>query len=228
MAVSNVATAERAGQQQRTTSGDGASLAHLMANPRTRNLLLGGVGVLVALAAAVWFWNAAAKRKESFAARALQSARATAETGNLPQAAAELQKITETYAGTRSSVEALLVLNQVRMVNGQTELAVVGLREFLAKNPPVQFQAPALGLLGVALENTRKPAEAAEAYRKASEAAEVDYLKAEYLLQEGRAYVSAGKPDLAIAAYQKVIKDYPKTISLTEAKVRLAELTATK
>jgi outer membrane protein assembly factor BamD (BamD/ComL family) len=226
MAVSNVATAERAGQQ--ATRGEARRFADLAADPRSRNLVLGGVGLLLVIVAGAWFWNAAAKRKEAFAARALQQARTVAESGNLPQAAAELQKITETYAGTRSSVEALLVLNQVRMVNGQTELAVVGLREFLAKNPPVQFQAPALGLLGVALENTRKPAEAADAYRKASEAAQVDYLKSEYLLQEGRAYVAAGKPDLAAAAYLRIVKDYPETISLTEAKVRLAELTASR
>ncbi len=59
-----------------------------------------------------------------------------AEQGNLPLAASELQKVTQTYSGTRSAVEAMLVLNQVRMVNGQTELAVVGLKEFIAKNPP--------------------------------------------------------------------------------------------
>ena len=224
MAVSNVATAERTGERE--TRGEGRRFADLATDPRSRNLVLGGLGLLLLVVAGAWFWNAAAKRKEAFAARALQQARAVAEMGNLPQAAAELQKITETYAGTRSSVEALLVLNQVRMVNGQTELAVVGLREFLAKNPPVQFQTPALGLLGVALENTRKPVEAAEAYRKAAEAAEVDYLKAEYLLQEGRALAAAGKPELAVAVYQRIVKDFPETISVTEAEVRLAELTA--
>lgn len=222
MAVSNVATAERTG----TEAGRTMNISQWARDPRSRTMLLWGVGLLVAVVAAGWFWSAAAKRKEAFAARALQQARSVAERGNLPQAAADLQKVTENYAGTRSAVEALLVLNQVRMVNGQTELAVVGLREFLAKNPPVQFQVPALGLLGVALENTRKPGEAAEAYRKAAEAAEVDYLKAEYLLQEGRAQIAAGKPELAVAAFQKVVKDFPETISITEARVRLAELTA--
>lgn len=226
MAASNVATAERAGHT--TATGPARGLADLTSDPKSRRLLLGGLGVLVVLAAGAWFWNAAAKRKEAFAARALQQARSTAESGNLPQAAGELQRITETYAGTRSAVEALLVLNQVRMVNGQTELAVAGLRDFLAKNPPVQFQAPAYGLLGVALENSRKPTEAAEAYHKASEAAAVDYLRAEYLLQEGRAQTAAGKPDLAIAAYERIIKDFGETVSVTEAKVRVAELQAAR
>jgi len=102
---------------------------------------------------------------------------------------------------------------------------VVGLKEFIAKNPPMEFRVPAYGLLGVALENTKKPLEAAAAYEQASAGAQVDYLKADYLVQAGRAYTNAGKPDLAIKAYQKVVSDYSKSPALNEAQVRLAELT---
>jgi len=84
---------------------------------------------------------------------------------------------------------------------------------------------PAYGLLGVALENTKKPLEAAAAYEQASTGAQVDYLKADSLLSAARAYRDGGKPDQAVAAYQKVIKDYSKTPALNEAQVRLAELT---
>jgi len=194
-------------------------------NPARRNLVLVAVGTLVLVAAGAWFWKTAAVRKEAFASRAVQAARQAAEQGNLPLAASELQKVTQTYGGTRSAVEAMLVLNQVRMVNGQTELAVVGLKEFIAKNPPMEFRVPAYGLLGVALENTKKPLEAAAAYEQASAGAQVDYLKADYLVQAGRAYTNAGKPDLAIKAYQKVVSDYSKSPALNEAQVRLAELT---
>ena len=132
-------------------------------NPARRNLVLVAVSTVVLVAAGAWFWKTAAVRKEAFASRAVQAARQAAEQGNLPLAASELQKVTQTYGGTRSAVEAMLVLNQVRMVNGQTELAVVGLKEFIAKNPPMEFRVPAYGLLGVALENTKKPLEAAAA-----------------------------------------------------------------
>lgn len=223
MAVSQVATANP--PAKRTTSKPAFKAGDLLANPKQRNMLLAGVGLVLLAVAGGWLWNSAAKRKESFAARALQQARQVAESGNLPQAAADLQKVTQTYGGTRSAVEAMLVLNQVRMVNGQTELAVGGLREFLAKNPPVEFQAPAWSLLGVALENQRKPAEAAEAYGKASGAAQVDYLRADYLLQQGRAQTNAGKPQDAIVTYRKIVKDFPESVAVTEAKVRLAELT---
>jgi len=193
--------------------------------PARRNLVLGAVGALVVVGAGVWFWKVSATRKEAYASQAVQQARMAAEQGNLPLAASELQKVTQTYSGTRSAVEAMLVLNQVRMVNGQTELAVVGLKEFIAKNPPNEYRVPAYGLLGVALENTKKPLEAAAAYEQATTGASVDYLKADYQLQAARAYRNGGKPELAIAAYQKVIKDYSKTPALNEAQVRLAELT---
>ncbi len=193
--------------------------------PARRNLVLGVAGGLLLVGAGAWFVKTSAARKEAFASAAVQQARMAAEQGNLPLAASELQKVTQTYSGTRSAVEAMLVLNQVRMVNGQTELAVVGLREFIAKNPPMEYRVPAYGLLGVALENTKKPLEAAAAYEQASSGAQVDYLKADYLLQAARAYRDGGKPDEAIKAYQKIIKDYSKTPALNEAQVRLAELT---
>ncbi|HEX6616905.1 MAG TPA: tetratricopeptide repeat protein, partial [Gemmatimonadales bacterium] len=172
-----------------------------------------------------WLLISSAHRKEQFAARSLNQARAAAEAGNLPLASSELQKLITTYGGTDAAKEAVITLNQVRLVNGQSELAAVNLREFLAKNPKPEFAAPAYGLLGAALENAHKWPDAGEAYASASRAADLDYLKARYLVEAGRAYREAGKLKEAEAAYREVIQKYPKTSSLTEAQVRLAELT---
>jgi outer membrane protein assembly factor BamD (BamD/ComL family) len=188
--------------------------------------LVGGALLAVALVGGgIWFANSSAKRKEAFAGRALEQARSAAESGNLPLAASELQKITETYGGTRAATEAVLALNQVRMINNQAELAVVNLREFIASGPDRNYLAQAQALLGSALENTRKPVEAAESYAAAAKAADVDYLKAQYLLDAGRAWETAGKADEAIKSYREVTEKYGKTQLKTEAEVRLAELT---
>src|SRR5918911_638559 len=144
--------------------------------------LLIGLGIVVLAAVVVWFIVASGKRKEQFAARSLNQARAAAEAGNLPLASSQLQKLISTYKGTDAAREAVITLNQVRMVNGQSELAAVGLREFLATNPPEKYRAPAYALLGSALENAKRWGEAAEAYSKASEVAEVPYLKAAHLI----------------------------------------------
>jgi outer membrane protein assembly factor BamD (BamD/ComL family) len=177
------------------------------------------------LGVVVWLVLASGRRKEEFAARSLNQARATAEAGNLPLASSELQRLIETYRGTDAATEAVITLNQVRMVNGQSELAAVGLRDFLAKKPPQKYLAPAYGLLGTALENSKRPAEAAEAFVNASKTADLDYLRARYLIDAGRAYRAAGKTAQAEAAYRDVIQKHPKSSSFTEAQVRLAELT---
>jgi TolA-binding protein len=193
---------------------------------RDKRQLLGGAVLTVLLVFVLgWVIWSSGQRKERFAARSLNQARATAEAGNLPLASSELQRLIDTYKGTDAATEAVITLNQVRMVNGQSELAAVGLREFLAKNPPRKYLAPANGLLGTALENSKRPAEAAEAFSTASKSADLDYLKARYLIDAGRAYRAAGKAAEAEAAYRTVIEKFPESSSFTEAKVRLAEMT---
>ena len=190
-----------------------------------QKLVLGIAGALVIVALGTWLVVETGQRRQLRAAEQLDQARSIAENGNLPLAANELQKIIETYKGTEAATEAAVTLNQVRMVNGQSELAIVGLQEFLKANPKKVYRVPALGLLGEALENAGRPAEAAEAYSSAAVDAEVDYLKAQYLLFAGRAYRNAGKPEDAIKALQKIRADYPNSTAMTEATIRLAELT---
>jgi len=188
-----------------------------------RLLAIGGSVLLAGVVTALVIMSG--QRKEAFASRALDQARGIAESGNLPLAASELQKVITTYGGSRAAQEAVITLNQVRLVNGQHELAAVGLQEFLKSGADPQYRAPAYGLLGRALENAGRPAEAAEAYSKASESASTDYIRAEMLLDAGRAYRNAGQAEKALASYRRVTTDYKDTPFKTEAEVRLAELT---
>jgi outer membrane protein assembly factor BamD (BamD/ComL family) len=210
------------------TTRERASAATTTTTPwyRDRNRQLAAAAVAVAVVALIaWFVVSSGRRKEEFAARGLNQARAAAEAGNLPLASSELQKVIQTYKGTDAAKEAVITLNQVRMVNGQSELAAVGLKDFLAAKPDPKYAAPASGLLGAALENSQKWSDAGEAFSNASKAADLPYLKARYLVDAGRAYREAGKTQQAIAAYREIIQKYPKTTSVTEAQVRLAELT---
>ncbi|HET8649090.1 MAG TPA: tetratricopeptide repeat protein [Gemmatimonadales bacterium] len=189
-----------------------------------RRLTIAG-GVVAILLIVGYVVVMSGRRKERFSERALDQARSTAEAGQLPQAATQFQQVIQSYRGTDAAKEATLGLNQIRLINNQNELAVVNLREFLQSNPGREFEVPGNGLLGVALENSGQPAEAAAAYQKASDLADVNYLKADYLIQAGRAWRDAGKKDQAIQAYEAVVQKYGDTPAATEAKVRLAELT---
>ena len=117
---------------------------------RDRNRQLGGAIAVAVIAAALiaWFVVTSGKRKEEFAARSLNQARAAAEAGNLPLASSELQKLIQTYKGTDAASEAVITLNQVRMVNGQSELAAVGLRDFLATKPAAEVRRAGLRAAG--------------------------------------------------------------------------------
>jgi outer membrane protein assembly factor BamD (BamD/ComL family) len=190
--------------------------------------LITALAIIAATVIVGWFVLESGKRKEQFAARSLNQARAAAEAGNLPLASSELQRLITTYKGTDAASEAVITLNQVRMINGQSELAAVGLRDYLGKKPDKKYVAPAYGLLGAALENSKRWAEAAEAYTNAANSAEVDYLKASYLVDAGRSYREAGKLAEAERAYRTVLQKYPKSPRFTEAQVRLAELTQGK
>ena len=85
--------------------------------------IAGGAVVLIGLVA--WGVTVSGKRKAEFSARALDEARAVAESGNLPLASSSLQKVIQSYGGTPAAEEAVITLNQVRLVNGQNELAAV-------------------------------------------------------------------------------------------------------
>jgi TolA-binding protein len=190
-----------------------------------RRQVIAAAILLAAAAVVIWFVTVSGRRKEEFAARSLNQARAAAEAGNLPLASSELQRLITTYRGTDAANEAVITLNQVRMVNGQSELAAVGLREFLASRPDEKYLAPANGLLGAALEDSKRYVDAANAYLGAANAADLDYLKASYLVDAGRAFRAAGRTEDAARAYRRVMEEYPDSPSFTEAQVRLAELT---
>jgi outer membrane protein assembly factor BamD (BamD/ComL family) len=193
-----------------------------------QKLVLGIAAAVLVAGLGTWLVIVTNQRRELRAAEQLDQARNVAESGNLPLAASELQKIIETFKGTNAATEAVVTLNQVRMVNGQTELAVVSLQDYLKTNPKKAFKVPAQGLLGEALENAGRPADAAAAYMGAANDADVDYLKAQYLLSAARAYRDAGNTAEAVKALQTIVDKYEKTSVITEAKVRLSELTEGK
>jgi outer membrane protein assembly factor BamD (BamD/ComL family) len=190
-----------------------------------RQLLI-GAGAVALVLLGVWFVRESGQRKEAQATSRLTTALAIADRGNLPQAAAELQRLIQTYDGTEAATEAVIALNQVRIASGQGELAVNNLKQFVAKNPPVRYAASAYGLLGSAQENSKRFAEAAQSFEQAAAKAELDFLRASYLVDAGRAYREAGKTQDAIRAYRTVVEKYPDAPAVTEAQVRLGELSA--
>ncbi|MBI4500842.1 MAG: tetratricopeptide repeat protein [Gemmatimonadetes bacterium] len=183
------------------------------------------VGVVIALVAGgAWFWWTARERRETFAERALASARSSAEAGNLPLASSDLARLISTYSGTRAAQEATLLLSQVRLLQNQAALAVGDLRKFVSSGPRSEFRGPANGLLGAALEEASQPGEAAKAYEAAAAATPYRGVKAQYLVDAARTYATAGDTAKAARIYEELVRDFKDQSSAVEAKVRLSEI----
>ena len=188
-----------------------------------RELSYGGAAVAI-IGIAVWLYITSEARKQAFADAALSQARAEVQAGNLPLAASDLSRLVDRYAGTRAADEAVVQLNQVRLLSGQSALAVQDLQKFVAKGHRPDVQASCWSLLGGGLEAQGKLKEAAAAYRQGAEIAPHDFLKAQGLLDAGRVLGLAGDSAGARAAYSEVVAKYGQLAQAAEARVRLGEL----
>lgn len=189
--------------------------------------LLYAAGAILAVALVAWYVTESGRRKRDQAYAALDNARAAIEAGSYPEASTELQRITQVFQGTNAAHEAVLALNQVRMLSGQAQLAVDELRTYIASNPPGTFQAQAQAHLGMALENTGNFKDAAAAYLAAAAPSEPEYRQIDALLAAARCQRLAGDHKAAAETLEGIIRRFgdEETAGVVEAKVRLAELT---
>ncbi len=195
---------------------------------QNRRILIGAGAVVLVVAGGIWFSLSARQRREAFAARSLATARTAAQAGNLPLAASDLARLIDSYGGTMAADEAVILLAQVRLLQEQPEQAITVLERALEAGLDEQFEAAVLGLLGGAFENLERMSDAARAYERAAQASWYDFLAAQYLIDAGRAHWSAGDTVSAVAAYERIVNDFPDSPSALEAKVRLGELTRTQ
>lgn len=212
----------------KTTSKIGLDEDRLAAFARENGKMLGAAAaVLVLVAGGIWLYQSNATRKEARASEDLLQARATAEAGNLPLAASDLTKLIEQFSGTRSAEAANVLLDQIRLQQGQRDVAINDLQKFVSSAHDDYAKASAYSLLGGGLEDKGKPRDAAQAYQLASDNAPLDFLKAQYLLDAGRAYAAAGDTTDAKKAYNEVLTRWGLLDQASEARVRMAEIGGT-
>ena len=183
---------------------------------------LGMIGGVVAVLFVWYLWSN--RTAERTAGAQLEQARLAVDSRNFGLAASELARLVENYAGTRAAQEGTILLAQVRLAQGQNQLAIDLLKRF-APDAGKAYQAQAYGLLGAAYENVAHGKEAAEAYERAAEAARFPFLRAQFRSDAGRAWLAAGDTTRALAAYRAIVAAGDSTGAAMEAKVRIGELT---
>ena len=183
------------------------------------------IAIAAVIGAVLLVWNLLSTRTvERNASIRLDQARLALDSRNFPLAASELSQLVENYAGTRAAEEGTILLAQVRLAQGQPQLAIQVLEKF-APEASKAYRAQAYGLLGAAYENAGRMKDAAGAFERAADAAGFPFLRAQYLSDEGRAWVAAGDTARALASYRGVAAPGDSSGAATEAKVRIGELT---
>jgi tetratricopeptide (TPR) repeat protein len=223
--VRGMTSSARVGRQEESLSRSEAAV-HAVAE-WVRRHRQAAVYIVAALVVAVLLatWTVVTGRQtEQRAAEQLNQARFAFENQNLPLAVSEFARVIENFSGTKAAEEAMILLAQVRLVQGQSEQAVQVLRDF-APNAGPAYRAQAYGLLGAAYENLGRSSDAATAYEEGSRRALWRFLAAQLLSDAGRAWTAAGDTGRAVAAYQRIVLEYDGTAQVTEAKVRVGELT---
>ncbi len=183
-----------------------------------------GAAVVVVAAGSVLAYIASERNKETFAQQALAQAWQTVEAGNMALAGNDLARLVERYGGTKAADEGFILLSELRLLSGEDEIAVKALQAFVAKGHPRYFLASAYSLLGGGFENQKKFAEAARAYRSAADYADLGFLKAQYLIDAGRAFALAKDTAAAKTALGEVLSKYNDLAQAAEARVRMAEI----
>lgn len=187
----------------------------------SRQVSIGAIAV-VAIAAVLYFVRASNETKELTASRALTEAQRSVGSGNLPLAAADLQKLADRYGSTRAGKEGRILLAQVQLQQGKVSEAMQTLD---AVGSAGILQSSVHGLRGAALEQSGKPAEAAAEYLKASATAQLKAEGESFKADAARAYLTAGNRAEALKIWEGIASD-ASSVLYNEAQLRIGELTA--
>jgi tetratricopeptide (TPR) repeat protein len=202
-----------------------AALAWVVPWVKGHRNLATGIAVVVLVGGGLAWWTVVSRGKvEAAASQHLAQDRLALESRNYPLAASELARLVENYSGTKAAEEADLLMGQVRLSQGQTQEAI----DLLARAAPKldrYYAAQAYGLLGVAYENGKRLGDAATAYETAAGHALYPYQRGQFLAEAARTWTAAGDTAKALADYRTIITGMDSTQVVTEAKVRVGELT---
>ena len=184
--------------------------------------------VIVAAAAfGFWFYNRSNVLKAENAERRLLAAKQSLGSGNLPLAQSDLKKVADQYPNTSAGAEAGLLLAQVKLEQNDDQGAITTLRELASRNESGPYATPIRTLLGDALAQGGKYAEAAAEYERASALTQAPNERALLLAKIGRAQTAGGNTAKAREAWEALSNQTDNAGLAAEARVRLGELLAT-
>ncbi|MEO5815861.1 MAG: tetratricopeptide repeat protein [Gemmatimonadaceae bacterium] len=183
-----------------------------------------GAIVVAVIAFGVWFVQRKNLNESISADRQLVVAKQSLQSGNLPLAEADLKKVVDKYPDRAAGSEAGLLLAQLKIERADYAGAVTGLRDLATKVSSGPNAAAVRGLLGDALAQLDKAADAAVEYEKAAGVTTMPNEKSYWQAKAARAYLTAGKTPEARKLFEVLAVQTENEAISTEAHVRLGEL----
>jgi thioredoxin-like negative regulator of GroEL len=183
-------------------------------------------GVLVAAVVIYIFVGRLRLITNNNAERALNNAKQSLSSGNLPLAQSDLDKVYSRYGSTPAGVEAALLLAGLDYDAGKVQDGITLLEKLAGSGAASSVQATIRSLEGDGYAQMKKLGEAAKQYEAAAAATSFETEKASLRAKAARTYEQAGDTAAAHKLWSQLATD-PTTESVaSEARIRLGELTA--
>lgn len=180
---------------------------------RKRWVVIAGTLAVLVLAGGVLYVTRMGRLNEERAQVLLNRATNLLESQQSEAARPLLEKVRDSYSGTRAAEDAHFFLGMNALAADQQAEARKELTAFLEDHDGEDFlRAAAQGGLAVCLEREKKWAEAAEAWVQASLVDEVGNFNAPtYLFNAALCWEQAGKVDQALPLLDRILEKYPKS-----------------
>jgi tetratricopeptide (TPR) repeat protein len=160
------------------------------------------------------------------AERALNSAKQSLNSGNVPLAQSDLDKVYSRYGSTPAGVEAALLLAGLDYDSGKIQDGINLLDKASGTGAASNVQSTILSLEGDGYAQLNKLGEAAKKYEAAAAATAYETEKAALRAKAARTYQQAGDTAAAHKLWGTLATDPASITVAAEARVRLGELTA--
>ena len=190
-----------------------------------RAVTYAAIGVAV-VGVGTWFWVASNTRRALNAEQAYVGAERATFSGNPQLAGAELGKVVDRYRNTAPGVRAAILLaKQLYTLEKPTD-GVTTLRTAVGQGASKPYRPAIHALIAAGLEVQSKFDSAATEFAAAAAEARTQGDREQYQASQARSLTSAGKKAAALALWRSIAARETSPYA-TEAKLRIAELTAT-
>ena len=193
---------------------------------RNARLLTISAVVVAVGGAGYWFYARSVQIRDQNAERALNTALQSVGAGNAALAVSDLNKVVDRYSNTQSGIEAGMLLAQMNYNAGKVQAGIAVLQKLLPSSAASMDMPDIYGLIGDGQMQSNKPADAAQSYQKAADAAKADDYKAYQLSKAARAFLAAHDTATATKIWEKLADDPKAQGVAAEARVRLGEVLA--